>query len=623
MPSRLPSRLLCVLITLAVTVVLAPVSARSAPAPRSAAGATEPADPQLPEPRFQSVSREVLITMDDGVELAATIAFPSRDGETRIEDRRPVVFGMTPYGRNGLCGCFAPDFWATRGMIGAAVDVRGTGGSGGDLSGNYFSPRESRDGHDLIEWFGTRDWSNGKVGMAGGSYVGITQLLAAARRPRHLAAIAPAVALSDVYRDAYTHGAVPNQFFDAQYVGVQGGPGTASTNTDPALLQHSVEAKLGQSPPLTPAFDYLARPDDGRFYRHRSPIYRADRIEVPTLLLGGWRDGLSQRGAPELYRVLSRRAGVETRMVMGPCTHKGCGGPFAPLTDPENQPDQVALTFEFMERHLLGSDTPRRSPVSYHVQGADRQRTAASWPPPGMELQRFSLTPGRLRQGGGDATGSADYVTNPAAGFSLAFNQYGTVAASPYVPLDQRLEGPHGLTFRTSALEDPMTLAGPLALRLVAASTAPDTDWHAKLSDVAPDGSETIITEGALRASHRRLDREKSTPARPYHPHTDPTPIEPGRFYRYAIELWPTAWRLAPGHRLQLRVTSTDLPTHLPGGFRVDPSDPASLAIDFHQPAVNTVRYAGSELIVPVLTAAQPPARARSSATIRSGSSAE
>ena len=63
---------------------------------------------------------------------------------------------MTPYGRNGVCGCPAPAMFATRGIVGAVADVRGTGGSGGDLEGNYFSPREARDGYHLVEYLGTQ-----------------------------------------------------------------------------------------------------------------------------------------------------------------------------------------------------------------------------------------------------------------------------------------------------------------------------------------------------------------------------------------------------------------------------------------------------------------------------------
>jgi predicted acyl esterase len=134
----------------------------------------------------------------------------------------------------------------------------------------------------------------------------------------------------------------------------------------------------------------------------------------------------------------------------------------------------------------------------------------------------------------------------------------------------------------------------------VAASSATDTDWHAKISDVAPDGSESIVTDGALRASHRALDRKKSIRGRPYHTHTNPTPIEPGRFYKYEVEIWPTAYELAPGHRLQLRLTSTDLPTHLPGSIAVDRNDPASAQINLLSPATNTVDVGKSYLLLPV-----------------------
>jgi putative CocE/NonD family hydrolase len=554
--------------------------------PTAAHAAAPP--PTLPEPTYQSVSKEVLIEMDDGVKLGATIAVPSEDGQNPLPGRFPVVVGMTPYSRNGLCGCLPPDFFATRGMVGAVVDVRGTGGSGGNLEGNFFSPREARDSYEVIEYLGTQPYSNGKVGMAGGSYLGITQYLAAEQRPPHLAAITPAVAISDLYREGYTHGGVPNFFFDTQYIAVQGGPGAAGANNDPSLLADTLAAKAGQSAVGTIAFDYLARPNDDDFYRDRSPIYDAGKIEVPTLILGGWRDGLL-RGAPEMYRRLARRKGVETRLYVDPCTHKGCGAPFAPFTAGEGVYDSSALVFEFLQKHLAGVPAPNRPRVEYYVQGRHEYAQATSWPPRRTRYKRVRL-----------GSGEQEFVTNPAAGFSMAFDRFGTVAGSPYVPTDQRLEGPQGITFRTAALEKPMSLAGPLALHLVASSTATDTDWHAKISDVAPDGSESIITDGALRASHRALDRRRSIRGRPYHPHTNPQPIEPGRFYEYEVEIWPTAYELAEGHRLQLRLTSTDLPTHLPGSIAFDRDDPASAQVNLLSPATNTVRLGESYLLLPV-----------------------
>ena len=553
--------------------------------------------PVLPEPTYASVTEEVMIPMDDGVELGATVTYPSVDGAVRAPGRFPVVLAMTPYSRNGVCGCIAGSLFATRGMVSVVVDVRGTGGSEGTLEDNFFSPREARDGYALIEHFGTQPWSTGKVGMAGGAYVGITQYLAAGNTPPHLAAIVPMIAISDLYRDGYTHGGIVNLSFDLQYIAVQGAPGTAGTNTDPYLLQQSLAAKLGQSPPGSIAFDYLDKPFDDDFYRDRSPINVVDGIDIPVLDMGNWNDGLL-RGQTEMFDALSDRRGVETRLFMDPCTHKGCGAPFAPLTNPPGRQDTAAVLFEFLSKHLLGTKVPARPNVEFYLQGKNEYVTSSTWPPTGTRYERLALGDGSLTPTA--PAGEVSYVTNPAEGFSLAFNKYGTVAGTPYVPTDQRLEGPNGATFRTPVLTEPLRLTGPIGLHLVAKSSADDTDWYAKLADVAPDGTETLITEGALRASHRALDPARSRPERPYHPHVDTTPIEPGRYYDYDIEIWPTAWELTAGHRLQLRLTSSDLPTHLPGSFVFDKDDPTSVSIDLNDPATNTIRLGASSLILPV-----------------------
>ncbi len=319
-------------------------------APAGAAGLPAAAPPTLPAPTYQSISQEVLVTMDDGVRLAATVAFPSKDGASPASGRFPVVLSMTPYGRNGVCGCISPAFFATRGMVAAVVDVRGTGGSEGDLEGNFFSPREARDGYLLVEHFGTQSYSSGKVGMAGASYVGITQYLTAEQQPPHLAVIVPQVAISDLYRDGFAHGGIENLSFDLQYIAVQGAPGTAGTNTSPYLLEESLKAKLGQSPPGTIAFDYLERPNDDTFYRNRSPIYHADRIQVPVLDIGSWNDGLL-RGETEMYTRSRQAQGRRDPAVHGPLHPQGMRsavraadqptGPVRPRRDHLRVPRQV------------------------------------------------------------------------------------------------------------------------------------------------------------------------------------------------------------------------------------------------------------------------------------------
>jgi predicted acyl esterase len=562
-------------------------------------GGSQATPPTMPDPTYPStVSEELAITMADGVRLGATITFPSEDGETRAPGQFPVLVSVTPYGRNLLSS--APDraTFATRGIIGVTVDTRGTGGSEGNLNENYFSPLEASDSATVIEYVATQDYANGKVGMAGGSYVGITQLLAAAQQPPHLRVIAPQVVTSDLYRDGYAHGGIPNLFFDVQYLVVQGGPGYGGINTDPELLPMTVAGKIQQLLGTPIALDYLARPNDDDFYRDRSPIYVADRIKVPVLLIGGWRDGLSQHGAPELYRVLAQRPDVETRLYMDPCTHKGCGAPFAPLTNPPGRDDLNALIFEFLAKYLLDTPTPQRPKVRVYVQQAEQYLDDTQWPPRGTRVERLYLSQATLSTDAPAQAATQSYFTNPLAGLSMSFDFYGTVGITPYLPTDQRLESVQGLTWRSAALEQPLTLMGPSALRLIAASTATDTDWIVKLSDVAPGGSESIITNGYLRASHRELDTARSRPLVPYHTHLNPTPINAGENHVYDIEIWPTAYQLKAGHQLQLRLTSYDLPTHAPASISLDLGNPLQTRLTPMLPAINTVTEGGSDASV-------------------------
>jgi putative CocE/NonD family hydrolase len=579
--------------------------------------------PPMPAATFQTTSRSVMIPMDDGVRMGATITFPSRDGATPAPGRFPVVLSMTPYGRNGVCGCTDQRVYASRGIVSVVVDVRGTGGSEGDLSGNYFSPREQRDGYQLVEWLGTRPWSSGKVGMIGGSYLGITQYLTAEQRPPHLTAIAPQVALSDLYRDAYTFDGIPDIFFDAQYIGVQGAPGMAGgdvgagtsgqqRDTDPSHLLANLVATAGakqqQAVGRPIALDYLQRPLDDAWYHDRSPVYRAGAIRVPALIMDGWRDGAFVRGDLEMYRLLARRKGVETRLVVTACTHKGCGAPFDP-THAAGGDELQAIEFDFMSHYLRGTRQHASAPVSTVVQPTGTYQTASTWPPVGTRFTRFFLHPasgvaaGMLSTSRPGTAGSGSYVTDPAAGASMALNSYGTIAASPFVPLDQRAEELQGLTWRTAPSAAPQQITGPLQLHLAASSTATDTDWVARLSDVAPDGSETVITEGALRASHRALDPRRSTTGSPYHLDRTPSALTPGQVYAFDVALIATAYRLAPQHSLQLRVTTDDLPTRLPGSVQVDAADPTRSQFVPLSPAVNTVEQNATNaswLLVPL-----------------------
>jgi putative CocE/NonD family hydrolase len=586
--------------------------------------------PTLPPATYKTISQYTSITMNDGVELGATITFPSRDGATPANGRFGAVLSMTPYGRSGVCGCQNQTTYPSRGIVSAVVDVRGTGGSGGNLNDNYFSPREARDTAYVIDWLGSRPWSNGKVGMLGGSYLGITQYLAAELQPKHLSAIVPEMALSDLYRDAYTFDGVPNFFFDAQYTAVQGAPGLlsgnfgagpssgTSTDTDPMhwLDQtiSTVDAKTQQAQGKSVMLDYLARPDDDPWYHARSPFYGVERIKVPVMVVDGWRDGAFVRGALEMYSRLARRKGVLTRLDVSACTHKGCGAPWD-VTHPANGIDNVgALEFDFVSHFVNGTKLHPVPPVTLRLQPSGPFLYGDSWPLRGTSFSRYYLhpsttpalptgvvQPGVLSPAAPAKSGSGSYVTDPVAGLSMALNSYGTIAASPYVPLDQNLETGHGLTWQTAPTARATRVVGPIQLHLVASSSATDTDWVARLSDVAPDGTISVITEGALRASHRAIEPSRSTLGSPYH--RDATvPMTSGRRYAFDIALIPTAHELAPGHSLLLRLTSDDFPTRLPAWYRITTA--GDVVVTPLPPATNTVEQNASFpswLLVPTL----------------------
>jgi len=554
----------------------------------------------------KTYSEQRFIRMDDGIELGATITFPSENGSEPAPGRFPAVLNVTPYGRDGLCACDSANDYATRGFVLAVVDVRGTGGSQGNLNENYFSPREARDGYELVEYLGAQPWSNGKVGMSGGSYLGISQYLIAELDPVHLAAIAPIEAFADIYNDAAFPGGIESLFFDAQYLAVQGAPGLTGPNTEPSMIPGTLTAKFEQATGRSVAFDYLEHPYEDSFYYERSPITHVSKIHVPVFVIDGWRDAFVG-GNIRMYRRLERRKGVETLLNVGPCTHKGCGTPFDPESEPPGIDNVEAQEMLFFQRYLMGLEVPSLPRVRVYDQEAEGYLDATAWPPPETKFKRDYLGPEAISPKR-PSEASASYVTNPAAGLSMTFDEQGTVAITPYVPIDQRVEEEQGLTWRTPALSQPLTLDGPIALHLVASSTATDTDWFAKVSDVAPDGSQSIVAEGQLRASLRALARG-STPREPLETLASPEPLAPGTFYDFEIAIAPTAYEFAAGHRLQVRLTSYNMPNALPGTLDFNGNEPASSSFVPLTPAINTVRYGGTDgtsVLLPVSAAASP-----------------
>lgn len=132
-----------------------------------------------------------------------------------------------------------------------------------------------------------------------------------------------------------------------------------------------------------------------------------------------------------------------------------------------------------------------------------------------------------------------------------------------HIRVDQRLDEVHALTYTTAGLKEPLTLAGPIELHMWAETTATDTDWVVKVTDVAPDGSSMLVTSGYMRASHRAWDPSRSRPAEPWIINEKAAPVT-AKSLEYRIDIWHTAYELQKGHRLRITIMSSDTPNHEP-----------------------------------------------------------
>ena len=213
------------------------------------------------------------------------------------------------------------------------------------------------------------------------------------------------------------------------------------------MIPGTLTAKFEQATGRSIAFDYLEHPYEDAFYYDRSPITKVAKIKVPAFVIDGWRDAFVG-GNIRMYRALERRKGVETLLNVGPCTHKGCGFPFDPTDEPPGVDNVVAQELVFFQRHLMGMEVPSLPRVRVYVQQTGDYVETTAWPSPSTTFRRQYLGPQTISPKR-PAASSAGYFTNPAAGLSMTFDEQGTVAISPYIPLDQRLEEEQGLTWRT------------------------------------------------------------------------------------------------------------------------------------------------------------------------------
>ncbi|HEY0574515.1 MAG TPA: CocE/NonD family hydrolase [Pseudonocardia sp.] len=535
-----------------------------------------------------SKTSDVGVPMRDGTVLRADVYRPTS------AEPVPVILYRTQYNKALAqiqpARYQSPDWFASHCYLVVTEDIRGMYASAGTFS-EYTD--DQNDGYDSVEWAARLPGSNGKVGMYGSSYVGATQWLAAEAAPPHLVTIIPSNTSADYYQGwTYEDGAFRLNFIEPWVMGLA--QAAAKQRGDQASAEalgrerSNMRSWLGfapyqRLPPLQPDnpvvagyfFDWLRNRTDGAYWDRWAPRRFYPKISIPVLNMEGWYDGFLAGGVQNFTGMVASAgspfARANQRLVIGPYDYLGWGRPESPEPPLLKQIGPIAnspindLMIAWWDHYLKGVDNgvgsggPR---VDYFRMGSDTWQTTSAWPLPGTQTTPYYLaSAGHANTAGGDGTLSTSpptptdpadhYHYDPAdpvhsVGGHSCCSVGGVGSQGPY---DQREveQRPDVLTYTTDALTQDTEVTGPISLTLFAASSAPDTDWTAKLVVVHPDGTAVNLNNGIQRASYRDSLSK-------------PSPITPGRVYKYTINIWPTSNLFAAGDRIRLEVSSSDFP---------------------------------------------------------------
>ncbi|HEY3688662.1 MAG TPA: CocE/NonD family hydrolase [Streptosporangiaceae bacterium] len=588
--------------------VLALLLASAAAVPARPAAAS-PAAGWKPRPAqwHTTVKRDDLaIRMSDGKILRGDLTLPATTDGKAVKQKLPVLVSITPYNKRlpigtnsgALMGTNVPaDYFVDRGYAELWVDARGTGSSEGRWSA--FSKRENADTGEVVAWAHRQPWSDGKVGMQGGSYLGIEQLFAAEQRPPGLKAIFPTVPAADPYRDVAAAGGQIDAGFLPQWfmlVSATGAIPPAFSLRDPksALTMAVDHLAGGVGTTLPEVLSGALGGDvayDGPYWADRKPITRIGRVRVPTFIVGGEYD-IFQRGEPLLFEGI-QRTGTPVRFIDGPWNHLQAGSGKGAGFGGAGYGSLAQLELRWFDHWIKGQDTDldRIAPVTYYEQGTGRWVRKRKWIANDLSAKTFRLSGSAataVKSGGltagAAAPGRSVLQPLPVSGLcTRSTDQWtGGLASTVLKDLpcwtDNRLNDATGLTFDSAPATRTLRFQGPINARLYVSTSTGDGMLSLAVEDVAPDGAVHRITGGWESISQRALGKKKSRyldgkMIQPWHPFLKSTKkdLAPGAIAPVDVEIFPTGAAIRPGHRLRLAVEGFDVPHLAPqvaGGIR-------------------------------------------------------
>ena len=534
------------------------------------------------------IERDVAVPMRDGVKLYVDVHRPA-NGE-----KVPALVAWSPYGKHrpfqyeyfykeggvrrewysSYTNFEGPDplYWVPRGYAVVHVDLRGVWGSEGNAT--FWCHDEGRDGYDLIEWAAAREWCTGKVGMTGVSYLAIAQWQIAATQPPHLAAICPWEGLSDMYREFAFHGGIPETLFAP-------------------IWQKSISYSMNQ------VEDILAMMAEHPLFDQYWATKVADfsKIKVPAFVVASWADqGLHLRGTLEAFnRIASRQKWL---VIHGRKKWENF-----------HQPDSVERQRTFFDHFLkgIGEDVLGWPRVRLEVREGyyvGESRNEDEWPLARTQYKKLFLD-------------ARDRSLKPApvkAVSAARYRAYGDQSRCPSAYEQHRAQFDY--VFREAT-----ELTGHMKLRLwVEALGADDMDIFVAAQKFDKDGiyvpfaafsalEDGPVALGWLRASHRELDRKRSTPQQPWLQHKRQLKLKPRVPVPVEIEIWPSGTRFAKGEKLRVLVQGSDIYQY--ARWMVLAGHPKTINAGEH--VIHTGGKYDSHLLVPVIPGKAGAGRTRNS----------
>jgi len=530
------------------------------------------------------------VEVRDGTLLAYDLVLPG-DGSGKY----PLLLTYDGYDAGSNVDAKYVSEYVPKGYAMLGVNVRGTGCSGGTF--NFFEPVQGLDGYDVIEWAAAEQWSNGKVGMIGKSYPGITQLFTAATQPPHLVAAAPGHVYGDIYRDVVYPGGIFNYAFAGLWSFVaQPEPGYAAafsqSQKDPVCAQN-VAMHTAANAQWNPFIQAPQHQFDDALMQERSPLYIADKIQVPLYLFQSWQD--EQVGVRGVNVVENLHTDYWLTL---------SNGDHGMYRTPQSLARLERFFDHFLKGEQNGFENEPRVTIWWDA-GANGTRSPAwtrnysAWPVTDVVPHTLFLDAGgKLSAEAPTGSQLPDAYAYPAGTTSNGAG-YGFSNAQMQGVTDQtrNTPAPTRLTYTTDALSDDVVVLGNGNFTFWAASTAADTDFQVTISEVRPDGKDVVVQHGWLRASHRGLDGAKSSTYRPYQSHQSLDPLTPGEATQMSVEIFPMGHAFRKDSKIRVDI---EAPTVMPElwGF-----------VGLPVPAVNLVYHDAahpSKLLLPVLAGEHP-----------------